>query len=75
MMLIQSGRTAGTIKQFNPMHGYGFIEFTAGDAHFHQRGLRFDLEDVRPGLRVTFVAHNTPKGWRAEDVRPAGGGR
>jgi cold shock CspA family protein len=70
-----TGRTLGKIKMFDVVKGYGFIKFTAGEAHYHQRGLRFDVEDVKPGLSVTFEAVNTVKGWRAEDVRPAGGGR
>jgi len=61
----------GVIKRLTEK-GFGFIDDGSGKDLFCHRssveGARF--EDLKPGQRVSFTEGDTPKGPRAEKVKP-----
>jgi CspA family cold shock protein len=52
--------------------GFGFIRTASGqDLFFHMSAIQgTTFEDLREGQRVTYEAVDSPKGQRAETVRP-----
>ncbi|MFQ6673258.1 MAG: cold-shock protein [Fidelibacterota bacterium] len=63
----------GTVKQYDPYKGFGFIEGDDGEDYFvHVSGLRTDLKKrgLRKGQRVMFDVMFDVKGDRAINVRP-----
>lgn len=69
---IKGDREGGVVKWFDPTKGFGFIIRDAGgDVFVHRRSIRADGtgdRDLREGARVTFVAVERSRGWRAEEV-------
>ncbi len=65
-------RESGLVKWFDPTKGFGFIIRDAGgDIFVHRRSIREDGtgdRELREGARVTFVAVERGRGWRAEEV-------
>ncbi len=65
-------RESGIVKWFDPTKGFGFIIRDAGgDIFVHRRSIREDGtgdRELREGARVTFVAVERGRGWRAEEV-------
>ncbi len=65
-------RESGVVKWFDPTKGFGFIIRDAGgDIFVHRRSIRGDGtgdRELREGARVTFVAVERSRGWRAEEV-------
>ena len=65
-------RESGVVKWFDPTKGFGFIiRDVGGDVFVHRRSIRGDGtgdRDLREGARVTFVAVERSRGWRAEEV-------
>ena len=65
-------REGGVVKWFDPTKGFGFIIRDAGgDVFVHRRSIRSDGSgdrELREGARVTFVAVERSRGWRAEEV-------
>lgn len=60
----------GTIKRLNERK-FGFILGERGELFFHQSGLQdTTFEDLRVGQQVEYEEGNSPKGPRAENVRP-----
>jgi len=61
----------GVIKRLTDK-GFGFIDIGGGkDLFFHRsavEGVRF--EELREGQRVSFTEGQSPKGPRAESVKP-----
>jgi len=58
----------GTVKFFNGMNGYGFINGDDGKAYFvHKKGLKAGVK-VNKGDRVSFKAVESDKGPKAEEV-------
>ena len=68
----EGDREGGVVKWFDPTKGFGFITRDAGDDLFvHRRSIRSDGtgdRELREGARVTFVAVERSRGWRAEEV-------
>ncbi len=62
----------GTVKFFNPMKNFGFINGDDGKDYFvHSSGLKEGVT-VKEGDKVSFKAVEGDKGIRAEDVVKAG---
>ena len=65
-------RESGVVKWFDPTKGFGFIiRDVGGDVFVHRRSIRTDGtgdRELREGARVTFVAVERSRGWRAEEV-------
>ena len=65
-------RESGVVKWFDPTKGFGFIiRDVGGDVFVHRRSIRDDGSgdrELREGARVTFVAVERSRGWRAEEV-------
>ncbi len=65
-------RESGIVKWFDPTKGFGFIiRDVGGDVFVHRRSIRSDGSgdrELREGARVTFVAVERSRGWRAEEV-------
>ena len=63
----------GTIKRLMTNKGFGFIETGDGkDLFFHMTSLQdVRFEDLHEGQTVEFEIGDSPKGPRAENVRPA----
>ena len=62
----------GTVKEYDPIKGYGFITGEDGDDYFlHISGLREHLKarGVRPGQKVLFDVDYDHKGDKAINVR------
>lgn len=61
----------GTIKTLTKK-GFGFIQTPNGmEIFFHSSGLEgVQYEDLREGQKVSFVEGQSPKGPRAEQVKP-----
>ena len=60
--------TEGTVKFFNRMNRYGFINGDDGKTYFvHKTGLKEGV-DIDEGDRVSFKAVEGDKGPKAEDV-------
>ena len=61
----------GTVK-FNSGKGYLFITSNGVDYFAHHDGSEYDISLLQKDDPVTFDPQGpTPKGWRAENVRPA----
>ena len=62
----------GTIKRKTD-RGFGFIDTGDNkDMFFHMSNLEgIDWDDLQEGQKVTFEIGQSPKGPRAEQVRPA----
>ena len=69
---VKGEREGGIVKWFDPTKGFGFIIRDAGgDVFVHRRSIRSDGtgdRELREGARVTFVAVERNRGWRAEEV-------
>lgn len=69
---IKGERESGIVKWFDPTKGFGFIiRDVGGDVFVHRRSIREDGtgdRELREGARVTFVAVERSRGWRAEEV-------
>ena len=65
-------RESGVVKWFDPTKGFGFIiRDVGGDVFVHRRSIREDGtgdRELREGARVTFIAVERSRGWRAEEV-------
>ena len=61
----------GTIKKLTTK-GFGFIETGGGkDLFFHSESLEgVSFDDLREGQKVSFTEGRSPKGPRAENVKP-----
>ena len=61
----------GTIKKLTTK-GFGFIETEGGkDLFFHSESLEgVSFDDLREGQKVSFTEGRSPKGPRAENVKP-----
>jgi CspA family cold shock protein len=61
----------GTIKRITDK-GFGFIKGASGDdIFFHMSNVEgVNFADLQVGQRVTYVEGSSPKGPRAESVRP-----
>ena len=64
------GTASGTIVQFNPVRGYGFIEQDDGgdDVFLHWAELRESGLTAHVGARVSFTVLQSPRGLKARDV-------
>ena len=60
----------GKIKTLNVDKGYGFIRAeNGGEFFFHMSGLQnCFMNQLAPGMTVSFETNLTPKGMRAEQV-------
>ncbi len=67
-------KETGTVKWFNNLKGYGFIErTTGGDLFVHFKAIRGDgYRTLDPGDSVTFDVANGPKGLQAQNVSKVG---
>jgi CspA family cold shock protein len=61
----------GTIKKLTSK-GFGFIETAGGkDLFFHSESLEgVSFDDLHEGQKVSFTEGRSPKGPRAENVKP-----
>ena len=61
----------GTIKKLVADRGFGFIKGENGELFFHHSSLEgVSIEALRPGQTVEYEEGSSPKGPRAEKVRP-----
>jgi len=62
----------GTIKKLVADRGFGFIKGENGELFFHHSSLEegVSIEALRPGQTVEYEEGQSPKGPRAEKVRP-----
>lgn len=66
----------GEVVSFDGHKGYGWIATDDGpDVFVHVNDLDCDKADMRSGIEVEFDEEAGPKGPRATNVRPTGGGR
>jgi CspA family cold shock protein len=66
--------TTGTIKKVVAERGFGFIAAEDGKEYFFHRGAldsSMEFERLVGGERVQFEVTASPKGARAEHVRPS----
>jgi CspA family cold shock protein len=62
----------GTIKKLIANKGFGFIAGDEGELFFHHSSLQgVAIEDLHEGQKVEYDVGQSPKGPRAENVRPA----
>jgi len=63
----------GTVKWFNDAKGYGFISRQSGeDVFVHFSAIQAGgFRSLQEGQTVQFDVTKGPKGWQAENVRPA----
>lgn len=67
----------GTVRWFNEVKGYGFIEQENGGedlfVHFRNINLNSDKKryTLKEGLKVTFEVNEGPKGLMAQNVSPS----
>src|SRR6266404_6875778 len=63
----------GTVKWFNDAKGYGFISRQTGeDVFVHFSAIQAGgFRSLQEGQTVQFDVTKGPKGWQAENVRPA----
>jgi CspA family cold shock protein len=61
----------GTIKKLTD-RGFGFIKVEEGkDLFFHSSSLQgVGFDELREGQKVSYTVGQTPKGPRAENVKP-----
>ena len=65
-----SEKEQGTVKWFDSVKGFGFIEGERGDIFFHHSSLEeTTYENLREGQKVEYSEGQGPKGPRAESVR------
>jgi len=61
----------GTIKKVVADRGFGFINGENGELFFHHSSLEgVSIEALSPGQTVEYEEAHSPKGPRAEKVRP-----
>jgi cold shock protein len=61
----------GTIKRVARDKGFGFIRDSGGQEYFfHRSAVQGSFDDLREGERVSFDEEQSPKGPRANNVRP-----
>jgi CspA family cold shock protein len=62
----------GTIKKLVADRGFGFIKGENGELFFHHSSLEegVSIEALHPGQTVEYEEGQSPKGPRAEKVRP-----
>ena len=61
----------GTIKKLVADKGFGFIEGESGDLFFHHSSVEDSAFDMlQEGQSVEFSIGDSPKGPRAENVKP-----
>ena len=67
-------REQGTVKWFNPVKGFGFIERGSGpDVFVHYNGIRgMGHRSLEEGQNVNFKLIKSEKGLQAEDVSVVG---
>lgn len=66
-------KSTGTVKWFNDVKGYGFIETESGsDAMVYYRNIISDQEfkTLKDGQRVEFIQTVTDRGLQAHEVVP-----
>ena len=66
--------TTGTIKKVVADRGFGFITAEDEKEYFFHRGAldaSLDFDRLRGGEKVDFIIEQSPKGLRANTVRPA----
>lgn len=66
--------TTGTIKRIVADRGFGFIFAEDEKEYFFHRGAldaSLDFDRLRGGEKVDFTIEQSPKGLRANTVRPA----
>ncbi len=62
----------GTIRKLIMDKGFGFIQGEKGDLFFHHSSVEgATFEELREGQAVEFEEGRSPKGPRAENVKPA----
>jgi CspA family cold shock protein len=63
----------GTVKWFNDAKGYGFISRQNGeDVFVHFSAIQASgFRSLQEGQQVQFDVVKGPKGWQAENVKPA----
>jgi CspA family cold shock protein len=63
----------GTVKWFNDAKGYGFISRQNGeDVFVHFSAIQSSgFRSLQEGQQVQFDVVKGPKGWQAENVKPA----
>ena len=61
----------GTIKRIARDKGFGFIRDGGGQEYFfHRSSVEGSFDDLREGQQVSFEEEQSPKGPRANSVRP-----
>ena len=61
----------GTIRKLIMDKGFGFIQGDKGDLFFHHSSVEgATFEELREGQPVEFEEGQSPKGPRAENVKP-----
>ena len=61
----------GTIRKLIMDKGFGFIQGDKGDLFFHHSSVEgATFEELREGQAVEFEEGRSPKGPRAENVKP-----
>ncbi|MBN2215878.1 MAG: cold shock domain-containing protein [Pirellulales bacterium] len=61
----------GTIRKLIMDKGFGFIQGEKGDLFFHHSSVEgATFEELREGQAVEFEEGRSPKGPRAENVKP-----
>ena len=67
----ESRMATGTIKRIARDKGFGFIRDGGGQEYFfHRSAVEGSFDDLREGQRVSFEEEQSPKGPRANNVRP-----
>jgi CspA family cold shock protein len=68
-----SSMEQGTVKWFNDAKGFGFLSRPNGeDVFVHFSAIQSNgFRSLQEGQPVTFDVVKGPKGWQAENVRPA----
>ena len=64
----------GTVKFFNEMKNFGFIDGDDGKSYFVHRSALAEGTTIREGDKVTFDPVQGDKGLKADNVRKAGEG-
>jgi CspA family cold shock protein len=62
---------SGTIKRIARDKGFGFIRDSGGQEYFfHRSSVQGSFDSLNEGQRVSFDEEPSPKGPRANNVRP-----